>query len=78
MAYIILQNQLQRFSTSDNNTALRLLRGRLEDRLKVALSDRLKVALSGGCNEKVRRCEKTIDAISRQKIDIPVGMVPVL
>ena len=70
MAYIILQNQLQRFFTSDNNTVLRLLSGRLEDRLQATLS--------GGCKEKVRRCEKTVDAISRQKIDILVGMVPVL
>ena len=38
----------------------------------------LQVAISGGCKEKVRRCLKTIDAISRQKIDIRVGMVPVL
>ena len=36
------------------------------------------VAVSGVRKEKVRRCLKTIDAISRQKINIRVGMVPVL
>ena len=36
------------------------------------------VAVFGGRKEKICRCLKTIDAISRQKIDIRVGMVPVL
>ena len=37
-----------------------------------------KVAVSGGRKEKVRICLKTIDAISRQKTDIRVGLVPML
>ena len=37
-----------------------------------------KVAVFGGGKEKVCRHLKTIDEISRQKIDIRVGMVPVL
>ena len=50
----------------DNNT----------DRRKIR--DRGQVAVFGGRKEKVCRRLKTFDAISRQKIDIRVGMVSVL
>ena len=42
------------------------------------IRDRDQVAVFGGRKEKVCRRLKTIDEISRQKIDIRVGMVPVL
>ena len=44
----------------------------------VRVRDHYKVAVYRGRKEKVCRRLKTIDAISRQKIDIRVGMVPVL
>ena len=42
------------------------------------IRDRDQVAVFGGRKEKVCRSLETIDAISIEKIDIRVGMVPVL
>ena len=46
--------------------------------MKIRDRDRDQVDVFGGRKEKVCRRLKTIDAISRQKIDIRVGMVAVL
>ena len=66
IAYIILGlKKVQNIFKPDNNTERKI-------------RDRGQVAVFGGRKQKVCRRLKTIDAISRQKIDIRVGMVPVL
>ena len=51
-----------------------------EEKRREAKRDRctMYLAVFGGRKEKVCRCLKAIDAISRQKIDIRVGMVPLV